>query len=82
VCYLQRSKNYFLHASLEQTGANINESCDRGAVERRKLVMEISKPRGKACLSLGCGLGRFLRDYAKHGANVVFITSKTINVVT
>lgn len=33
--------------------------------------MEASKPRGKACLSLGCGLGRFLRDYAKYGAKIV-----------
>jgi SAM-dependent methyltransferase len=68
---LQRSKRYYLNASLKQTGAKIDESCDPGAVERRKFIMEISKPKGKAALSLGCGLGRFLRDYAKHGAMIV-----------
>ena len=33
--------------------------------------MEISKPRGRACLSLDCGLGRFLRDYVNHEAEIV-----------
>ena len=68
---LQRSKNYFLHASSKQTGANIDESRDPTAVERKKFMMELPKPKGKTCLSLGCGLGRFLRDYVKHGAQVV-----------
>jgi ubiquinone/menaquinone biosynthesis C-methylase UbiE len=71
VCFLQRSKDHFLHTSSERTGAIINESSDSGAVERKKLIMELSKPRGKACLSLGCGLGRFLRDYSKYGAKIV-----------
>lgn len=68
---LQRSKDYFLHALSKQTGANIDESHDPAAVERRKFMMALSKPKGKICVSLGCGLGRFLRDYAKHGAQIV-----------
>lgn len=33
--------------------------------------MQIYKPKGKACLSLGCGLGRFLRGYVERKAKIV-----------
>ncbi len=33
-------------------------------------MMNLSRPEGKNCLSLGCGLGRFLRDYTDLGAFV------------
>jgi len=29
------------------------------------------KPKGKVCLSLGCGWGRFLRAYSENGAKIV-----------
>ena len=68
---LQRSKHHFLHANLEQTGAKIDESQDSTAAERRKLIIGLTKPKGNVCLSLGCGLGRFLRGYVKYEAKIV-----------
>ena len=40
-------------------------------VRTRIWLMELLKPRGKVCLSLGCGRGRFLRRYATEGAKTV-----------
>lgn len=68
---LDRSRNYFLDAFSRQTGAHIDESSDASAVERRNFMMSKSGPKGKVYVSLGCGLGRFLRDYIKHGARLV-----------
>lgn len=67
---MKRSKHYFYHAGSDETGAKIDECRNFKAAERKRLIMETSKPKGKACLSLGCGLGRFLREYAKHEAKI------------
>jgi len=67
---LKRSKHYFYHAGSDKTGAKIDESRDLKAAERKRIIMELSKPKGKACLSLGCGLGRFLREYDRHKARI------------
>ena len=68
---MKKSKSYFISASIKQTGSDIQEEADWTAIDRRNFMMEYSSPRGKTCLSLGCGLGRFLNAYIKHGSNFV-----------
>jgi ubiquinone/menaquinone biosynthesis C-methylase UbiE len=66
-----RSKNHFINANLAQTGAQIDESIDLSAIDRKRIIIEIGRPRGKICCSLGCGIGRFLRSYSEHSAATV-----------
>ncbi|TRO51986.1 class I SAM-dependent methyltransferase [Candidatus Bathyarchaeota archaeon] len=68
---VESAESYFKRASVGQTGAIIDESKDKTAVERRFYMMQYSKPKGKNCLSLGCGLGRFVKDYIAHKASLV-----------
>lgn len=41
------------------------------AARTLSLAMDIMEPKGKMCLSLGCGLGRFLRAYGERDAKLV-----------
>lgn len=65
-----RSKQYFRNASPEETWANIEKE-SLSAMRTRAYMMKVMKPRGKVCLSLACGWGRFLRDYVKNGTKMV-----------
>jgi hypothetical protein len=65
----ERSKTHFRNASSDLTWAD--DSKWPKAARTLSLCMDIMKPNGKVCLSLGCGLGRFLRAYIARGAKLV-----------
>ena len=67
----ERSRKHFRNASSDLTWAD-DSKWPKGPKERTlSLSMDILKPKGKMCLSLGCGLGRFLRAYIARGAKLV-----------
>jgi len=66
----ERSKQYFRNVRAEETWADIEKE-SLSAIRTRAYMMKIMKPRGKVCLSLACGWGRFLRDYLEKGGKIV-----------
>jgi 2-polyprenyl-3-methyl-5-hydroxy-6-metoxy-1,4-benzoquinol methylase len=65
-----RSKRHFRTATAEKTWADI-EKPQSLATRTRSVIMNITKPQGKSCLSLGCGWGRFLKSYLEKGGRQV-----------
>jgi len=66
---LAASKKHFRNAPSALTWAI--SSRWPGAQETLALSMAIMQPDGKVCLSLGCGLGRFLSAYARRNAKLL-----------
>lgn len=65
----KKSKTHFRDASSAFTWADNSKWLK--AARTLSFGMDIMEPSGKVCLSLGCGLGRFLRAYSARGAKLV-----------
>lgn len=64
----KRAKRHFRNAASDVTWAD--DSQWPRAARTLALSMDMMRPKGKVCLSLGCGLGRFLRAYVGGGAKL------------
>lgn len=64
-------KRYFRDSSREGTYSAYVDKHPLEVAKTRFLCMIALKPKGKICLSLGCGLGGYLRDYLRNGAKEV-----------
>jgi SAM-dependent methyltransferase len=67
---LDRSKRHFRNAAPEKTAAD--DSNWPLAGRTCAYIMQVMEPKGKVCLSLGCGWGRFLRAYFENEAERVY----------
>jgi ubiquinone/menaquinone biosynthesis C-methylase UbiE len=65
----RKSKVYFRNAATKDTWAD--DSKWPKAARTLALSMDMMQPHSKVCLSLGCGLGRFLRAYIRRNAKLV-----------
>lgn len=64
---MQDAKRYFRDADADKTFADLDH---RGHALYRLYIMKEVSPKEKRCLDVGCGWGRFLRDYVSHGASL------------
>jgi SAM-dependent methyltransferase len=66
---MDRSKNHFRNASAQKTWADASKWPLAGRT--CAFIMKVMEPKGKVCLSLGCGWGRFLHAYYENEAERV-----------
>jgi SAM-dependent methyltransferase len=76
---MKRSKHHFRDAIPKKTWADDSKwpLADRTCA----YIMQVMEPKGKVCLSLGCGWGRFLKAYFKNEAQrVIGIDINKVNL--
>ena len=69
--FMGRVKRYFRDTDSNGTFANLEKVGAMGERHKRYRFYIVGKvkPEGKKCLDVGCGLGRFIKDYNKHNAS-------------
>lgn len=66
---MEKTKRYFRDA--DETWAGFYEKDPKRHEKCLKYSMKMLNPKGKRCLDLGCGWGRFLRSFLNNGAERV-----------